>query len=89
MVTYRTMCASCDRSSRWAASTADTMAPSKADRSQNSSLARNFRARLKNAAGPLEALTAMTCRGDEPSLETEDEAVASVADGMMVDGRED
>jgi hypothetical protein len=39
------------------------MAPSKAERSQISSVTRNFLARLKNAAGPLEALTAMTWRG--------------------------
>jgi hypothetical protein len=30
---------------------------------------KNFRARLKNAAGPLEALTAMTCRGRIASSE--------------------
>lgn len=52
-----------DLSKRWAASTADTIAPSRADRSQVSSVTRNLRAKLKNAAGPLEALTAMTCRG--------------------------
>ena len=54
------MSANLERSKRWAASTAETIAPSKADRSQNSSVARNFLARLKNAAGPLDALTAMT-----------------------------
>jgi hypothetical protein len=62
------------------------MAPSKADRSQISSLARNFRARLKNAAGPFEALTAITCLGEEPSLDTDEVAVGSVTDGMMVEG---
>lgn len=39
------------------------MAPSRAERSQVSSVTRNFRAKLKNAAGPFDALTAMTCRG--------------------------
>ena len=61
--TYRTIVASCDRSRRWAASTADTMAPSSAERSHISSVTKNFLARLKNAAGPFVALTAMTCRG--------------------------
>ena len=61
---YLAMLASLDRSKRWAASTADTMAPSKADRSTTSSVMRNFRARLKKAAGPLDALTAMTCLDD-------------------------
>jgi len=58
----RTIFASLDRSNKWAASTADTIAPSSADKSQNSSVTRNLRARLKKAAGFLEALTAMTCR---------------------------
>lgn len=61
--TYRTMVANFDRSSKWAASTAETMAPSNAERSHNSSVTRNFRARLKKAVGPFEALTAITCRG--------------------------
>ena len=39
------------------------MAPSKADRSHISSVTRNFLARLKKAAGPLDALTAITCLG--------------------------
>ncbi len=60
LTTYLTMSAIFDRSRRWAASTADTIAPSSADRSQTSSVARNFLAKLKNAAGPLDALTAMT-----------------------------
>ena len=51
------------RSNRCAASTADTIAPSKADRSTTSSVTRNFRARLKNADGPFDTLTAMTCLG--------------------------
>lgn len=58
------MVASWERSSRCAASTAETMAPSSADKSTSSSVARNFLARLKNAAGPFDALTAMTCRVD-------------------------
>ena len=40
------------------------MAPSKADKSHVSSVTRNLRAKLKKAAGPLDALTAITCRGD-------------------------
>jgi hypothetical protein len=59
-VTYLMIVANLERSSRWAASAADTIAPSKADRSQISSVTRNFLARLKNAAGPLLALTAIT-----------------------------
>ena len=39
------------------------MAPSNADNSHISSLTRNFLARLKYAAGPLAAPTAMTCSG--------------------------
>lgn len=66
-LTYRTMVASFDRSSKWAASTADTMAPSSAERSHISSVTRNLRARLKNAAGPFDALTAMTCLGRRAS----------------------
>mmetsp|Transcript_12435 Transcript_12435/g.23332 ORF Transcript_12435/g.23332 Transcript_12435/m.23332 type:complete len:92 (-) Transcript_12435:654-929(-) len=58
--TYRTIFASLDLSSKWAASTADTIAPSSADRSQYSSETRNLLAKLKNAAGFLDALTAMT-----------------------------
>jgi len=61
--TYLAIVASLDRSNRCAASTADTIAPSKAERSHISSVTRNFRAKLKNAVGPLEALTAITCRG--------------------------
>ena len=53
-----------DRSNKWAASTAATMAPSSADKSHISSVTRNLRARLKKAAGPLLALTAMTCLCD-------------------------
>lgn len=52
-----------ERSKRCAASTADTIAPSRADKSQSSSVTKNFRARLKKAEGPFETLTAMTCRG--------------------------
>jgi len=63
----RTIFASLDRSNKWAASTADTIAPSSADKSQNSSVTRNLRARLKKAAGFLEALTAMTCRSGSVS----------------------
>ena len=62
--TYLMIVASLDRSSKCAASTADTIAPSKADKSQVSSVTKNFLARLKNAAGPLEALTAITCLGE-------------------------
>ena len=58
-----------DRSNKCAASTADTMAPSRADKSQNSSVTKNLRARLKNAAGFLDALTAMTCRGCDCDLD--------------------
>lgn len=57
------MVANLDRTNRCAASAADTIAPSKADKSQTSSVTRNFRAKLKNAVGPLLALTAMTWRG--------------------------
>lgn len=64
--TYPTMEASLDRSSRCAASTADTMAPSSADKSHISCATKNFRARLKKAAGLLEALTAITCLGCSP-----------------------
>jgi len=60
---YLAMVASFERSSKCAASTADTIAPSSADKSHISSVTRNLRARLKKAAGPLDALTAMTCRG--------------------------
>lgn len=60
-LTYRIMVASFDRSNKWAASTAETMAPSNAEKSQNSSVTRNFRAKLKNAAGFFDALTAITC----------------------------
>lgn len=63
VLTYLTMVASCDRSKRCAASAAETIAPSKAERSQTSSTTKNFRAKLKKAAGPFEALTAMTCFG--------------------------
>jgi hypothetical protein len=52
-----------ERSNRCAASTADTIAPSKADKSQDSSVTKNFLARLKKADGPFDTLTAMTCRG--------------------------
>lgn len=55
--------ASLERSSRCAVSTAVTMAPSNADRSQDSSVTRNLRARLKNADGCFDALTAITCLG--------------------------
>lgn len=61
--TYLTIVANLERSRRCAASTAETMAPSSADRSHISSVTKNFRARLKKAAGPLDALTAMTWRG--------------------------
>lgn len=57
-VRMRTIVAIFDRSSKWAASTAVNIAPSKADRSHSSSVARNFLARLKNTAGFLDALTA-------------------------------
>jgi hypothetical protein len=60
--TYLTIFASFDLSNKWAASTADTIAPSSADRSQYSSVTRNLLAKLKNAAGFLDALTAMTWR---------------------------
>jgi hypothetical protein len=60
-LTHLTMLASLERSSKCAASTAETMAPSSADKSQVSSVTRNFLARLKNAAGPFDALTAITC----------------------------
>jgi hypothetical protein len=43
------------------------MAPSSADKSTSSSVTRNFLDKLKKAAGPLEALTAMTCRVDRES----------------------
>jgi len=62
-LTYLTIVASLDLSSKWAASTADTIAPSSADKSHTSSVTRNFRARLKKAAGPFDALTAITCLG--------------------------
>eukprot|EP00585_Thalassiosira_rotula_P026242 CAMPEP_0196234478 /NCGR_PEP_ID=MMETSP0913-20130531/4568_2 /TAXON_ID=49265 /ORGANISM="Thalassiosira rotula, Strain GSO102" /LENGTH=112 /DNA_ID=CAMNT_0041515553 /DNA_START=418 /DNA_END=753 /DNA_ORIENTATION=- len=52
-----------ERSNRCAASTADTIAPSRADKSQASSVTKNFRARLKKADGPFDTLTAMTCLG--------------------------
>lgn len=42
---------------------AETIAPSRAERSHISSVTRNLRARLKKVAGPLLALTAMTWRG--------------------------
>lgn len=58
--THLTISANFERSSKCAASTAETIAPSNADRSQNSSVTRNFLARLKKAAGPLDALTAIT-----------------------------
>ena len=64
-ITYLTMWASFDRSNKCAASTAETMAPSSAERSQYSSVTRNRLAKLKNAAGFFEALTAMTCLGCE------------------------
>jgi len=56
--------ASLERSSKCAVSTAVTIAPSKAERSHDSSETRNLLARLKNADGCFEALTAMTCLGD-------------------------
>lgn len=59
--TYRVIVAILERSSRCAASTADTIAPSRADRSHSSSVTKNFLARLKNADGPFETLTAITC----------------------------
>lgn len=52
-----------DRSKRCAASTAETIAPSRAEKSHTSSVTKNFRAKLKNAEGPFDALTAMTCLG--------------------------
>jgi hypothetical protein len=58
--TYRMIVANFDRSKRCAASAADTIAPSKADKSQISSVTKNLRAKLKNAVGPLLALTAIT-----------------------------
>jgi hypothetical protein len=54
------MVANFDRSNRCAASAAETIAPSKADRSHISSVTKNLRAKLKNAVGPLLALTAIT-----------------------------
>ena len=60
---YRTIVAILERSSRCAASTAATIAPSRADKSHSSSVTKNFRARLKNADGPFETLTAITCFG--------------------------
>lgn len=60
---YRTIVAILERSSRCAASTADTITPSRADKSHSSSVTKNFRARLKNADGPFETLTAITCFG--------------------------
>jgi hypothetical protein len=56
--------ASLERSSKCAVSTAVTIAPSKAERSHDSSETRNLLARLKNADGCFGALTAMTCLGD-------------------------
>ena len=53
----------CERSKRCAASTADTMAPSSAERSTSSSVTKNFRAKLKKAAGPFATPTAIVCRG--------------------------
>ena len=61
--TYLVIVAILDRSSRFAASIADTIAPSNAERSQVSSVTKNFLARLKNAEGPFETLTAIVCRG--------------------------
>jgi len=61
--TYLIIVAILERSSRCAASIADTIAPSKADRSQVSSVTKNFLARLKKAEGPFDTLTAIVCRG--------------------------
>jgi len=63
MHTYCTIVAILERSKRCAASTADTIAPSRAERSHSSSVTKNFRARLKNADGPFDTLTAITCLG--------------------------
>lgn len=57
--------ASFERSKRCAASTAETIAPSRADKSHISSVTKNLRARLKKAVGPFEAETAMTCLGPD------------------------
>lgn len=61
--TYLVIVAILDLSSRCAASIADTIAPSKAERSHISSVTKNFLARLKNAEGPFDTLTAIVCRG--------------------------
>ncbi len=61
--TYLIIVAILDLSSRCAASIADTIAPSSAERSQVSSVTKNFLARLKNADGPFDTLTAIVCRG--------------------------
>lgn len=61
--TYLIIVAILDLSSRCAASIADTIAPSSAERSQVSSVTKNFLARLKNAEGPFDTLTAIVCRG--------------------------
>lgn len=87
--THLTMVASWDLSKRCAASTAETMAPSRADRSHISSVTKNFRARLKKAAGPLEALTAMTCRGFDGSSGVDGEVLSDawslLAGGFLSD----
>lgn len=62
-VCIRTIVAILERSNRCAESTADTIAPSRADRSHSSSVTRNLRAKLKKAEGPFDTLTAITCRG--------------------------
>lgn len=56
------------------------MAPSKADKSHISLVTRNFRARLKKAAGLLEALTAITCLGGSPESAVVDGAATVGAD---------
>ena len=87
--THLTIVANLERSSRWAASTAETMAPSSADKSHISSVTKNFRARLKKAAGPLEALTAITCRGfNGSSSNVGPPEEAALADGFCSSGRE-
>lgn len=59
----RTIVAILERSNRCAASTAVTIAPSRAEKSHSSSVTRNFFARFMKADGLFDTLTAMTCLG--------------------------
>lgn len=88
-MTYLTIVASFERSRRCAASTAETIAPSRADKSHISSVTKNFRARLKKAVGPFDAETAMTCLGPDEISCVDGEvltvgAVASFASGSCL-----